>query len=409
MFAVSDWNNPNQLAVKYNANDQVTSFIRPGSNFSANNPALFGEGNVIPDNNANDMIVRGGDRLTVTQAFGLNSKWKLSPELRLEADLASSRSTSTTPDMFMVNGILPKGGDVLTYGSTPTLVFGDSITDPTSVLAHAVGNGEAHNRDALHEGRLNLSWDHEIGYFKGVDTGLAYSILEVKRTRWNSDSLNAFSGYHLPLPASLFTVKQLDNFYNGAPSSYLSYDPVAYTAYLNQPSNLPGSNDPALYANLAKYPNGPMAIDYTTPAMWAVKEKVTSVFLDTKWEGAGWSADAGLRMVQVRSTSSGISRILLSAVKSPNDGTFISNWGPSTANSVSQSYHSVLPSANIKFDLTDDMVLRLGASKTETRPTMSQMGVDNYYGGRFGDVQTGGGNPNLKPMESKNLDLSYEW
>jgi TonB-dependent receptor len=35
--------------------------------------------------------------------------------------------------------------------------------------------------------------------------------------------------------------------------------------------------------------------------------------------------------------------------------------------------------------------------------------VDNYYGGRFGDVQTGGGNPYLKPMKSNNYDLSWEW
>ena len=133
------------------------------------------------------------------------------------------------------------------------------------------------------------------------------------------------------------------------------------------------------------------------------------MFLDTKWEGAGWSANAGIRVVRVDSTSTGISRVLLSAVKSPNDTTFISNWGPNTTNTVSNSYNSYLPSANIKFDLTHDMLLRLAASKTETRPTLSQMGVDNWYGGRFGDVQTGGGNPNLKPMQSKNLDLSYEW
>jgi iron complex outermembrane recepter protein len=209
----------------------------------------------------------------------------------------------------------------------------------------------------------------------------------------------------------LFTVTPMDNFMGpGAqPPAYLRFDPVAYMNYLNQPSLLSQSNDPALYSDKTKYPNGPMAIDYTKPNMSGVEEKVSSIFLDTKWEGAGWSANAGVRMVHVASTSTGISRILLSAVKSPNDTTFITNYGPATTNSVSNSYNSILPSANLKFDLTDNMMLRLAASKTETRPTLSQMGVDNWYGGRFGDVQTGGGNPYLKPMESKNLDLSYEW
>jgi TonB-dependent receptor len=143
--------------------------------------------------------------------------------------------------------------------------------------------------------------------------------------------------------------------------------------------------------------------------MWGVKEKVSSLYLDSKWEGSGWSANAGVRLVRVKSTSTGISRELISAVKSPNDTTFISVWGPNQVTTVENSYNSVLPSANIKFDLRSDMLLRLGASKTETRPTLNQLGVENWYGGRFGDVQTGGGNPYLKPMQSKNFDVSYEW
>jgi iron complex outermembrane receptor protein len=412
VIAISDWNNPVQLGVKYGANDQVTSFLRPGSIFFANNPALAGDGKLLGEVNSNDMIVKGGNRLSITQAFGLNSKWRLSPDWKLEGDVSSSRSTSESPDMWVVAGMVPKNGDVLTFDSTPSLVFGDGIADPTAVRAHAVSSGEVHKLDELHEGRLNASWNHEMGYFKGLDSGAAYSQRDVKQTKYSNDAWNAFSGYHVSLPSSLFTVTPMDNFLGGGakvPSAYLRFDPYAYMNYLNQPSLLSQSNDPALYSDTTKYPNGPMAIDYTKPSLWGVKEKVASVFLDSKWEGAGWSANAGLRMVHVDSSSTGISRTLLSAAKSPNDTTYILNWGPSTTTTVSNSYNSFLPSANLKFDLTHDMILRLAASKTETRPTMNQMGVDNWYGGRYGDVQTGGGNPNLKPMQSKNLDLSYEW
>jgi iron complex outermembrane receptor protein len=412
IIAFSDWNNPVQLGVQYDDNDQVTSFLRPGSTFYANNPELAGPGKLLGEANSNDMIAKGGDRLSVTKAFGLNSKWKVGQEWRVEGDISTSRTTSDSNDMWVVAGMLPRNGDVLTFGSTPTITFGDGIADPTAVRAHAVSNGDIRNNDKLHEGRLSASWEHEIGYFKGIDTGVAHSQREVDRTKWGNDAWNAFSGYHLPLPASLFTVKQMDDFMNTGgkvPSSFLSFDPYAYMNYLNQPSLLPQSNDPAYYSDLTRFPDGPMAIDYTKPSMWGVKEKVSSLFLDSKWEGGGWSANAGVRLVRVKSTSTGISRELLSAVKSPNDTTFISVWGPNQVTTVENSYNSVLPSANIKFDLRSDMLLRLGASKTETRPTLSQMGVDNWYGGRFGDVQTGGGNPNLKPMQSKNFDVSYEW
>jgi TonB-dependent receptor len=412
VIAFSDWNNPVQLGVKYNDQDQVTSFLRPGSTFYANNPELAGAGKLLGEANSNDMIAKGGDRLSITKAFGLNSKWKVGQEWRVEGDISTSRTTSDSNDMWVVAGMVPKNGDVLTFGSTPTITFGDGIADPTAVRAHAVSNGDVRNTDKLNEGRLSAAWEHEIGYFKGIDTGVAHSQRKVDRTKWGNDAWNAFSGYHVPLPASLFTVQHMDDFMNTGgkiPSSYLSFDPYAYMNYLNQPSLLPQSNDPAYYSDLTRFPNGPMAIDYTKPSMWGVKEKVSSLYLDSKWEGSGWSANAGVRLVRVKSTSTGISRELISAVKSPNDTTFISVWGPNQVTTVENSYNSVLPSANIKFDLRSDMLLRLGASKTETRPTLNQLGVENWYGGRFGDVQTGGGNPYLKPMQSKNFDVSYEW
>ncbi|GGY35216.1 TonB-dependent receptor [Pseudoduganella albidiflava] len=413
VIAFSDWNNPVQVGVQYDDNDQVTSFQRPGSDFYANNPGLVGEGSPLTEGNSNDMIVKGGDRLSETKAFGLNSKWQLSPDWKLEGDVSTSRTTSQSPDQWVVAGMLPRNGDVLTFGARPTVIFGDNIADPTAVRAHAVSNGEVSNSDKLHEGRLNLSWNREEGTFKGIDTGVSYSQREVGRHEFEADSWNAFSGYHVALPASLFTVTPMDDFFGGGgqvPKAFLRFDPNEYMAYLNQPSLLGQSNDPALYGDKTRYPNGPMGINYDAPAsQWGVREKVSSIFLDTKWEGERWSANAGLRVVHVKSRSTGFSRELISAVKSTNDTTYILNWGPRVAKSVDNSYNSYLPSANVKFDVTKDMLLRLAASKTETRPTLSQMGVDNWYGGRFGDVQTGGGNPYLNPMQSKNLDLSYEW
>ncbi|MFP5394135.1 MAG: TonB-dependent receptor, partial [Gammaproteobacteria bacterium] len=412
VIAVSDWNNPVQLGVKVDANDQVTGFLRPGATFYANNPALTGEGGVLTEANSNDMIVKGADRLSSTKAFGLNSKWNLAPEFRLEGDVSTSRTESHSPDMWVVAGMVPKNGDVLSFGPLPSLRFGDPITDPNQVRAHAVSYSQIAKGDKIGEGRLSLAWDHAIGVFQGVNTGVAYSTRKVTNTRYSSDAWNAFSGYHVALPSNLFTQRTLDNFFGSpgqVPSNYLSFDPYAYMDYLNQPSLLPQSNDPALYADKSKYPNGPMAIDYTRPSMWGVREKVASLFVDTRWEGQGWSANAGVRMVRVDSSSTGVSRTLLSATKSPNDTTYILNWGPSATTTVENSYHSVLPSANLKFDLTPDMMLRLAASKTETRPTLNQMGVDNWYGGRYGDVQTGGGNPYLQPMKARNLDVSYEW
>ena len=411
VIAISDWINPVQLGVKYDGNNQITSLLRPGSTFYANNPALSGPGSLLGEVNSNDMIVKGGDRLSITRAFGLNSKWSLTPEWKLEGDVSTSRTSSHSPNMWIVAGMVPRNGDTLTFGSMPGLVFGDGIDDPNAVRAHAVSYGDIQLHDRIHEERLNTAWNHEIGWFKTLEAGVAHSQREVGREQYDSDAWNTFSGYHVALPSSLFTVTPLEGDFGGAaaPANYLRFDPYAYMRYLNQPALLAQSNDPAYYLDKTRYPNGPLAIDYTKPNMWRVKEKVSSFFVNTKWEGERWSADAGIRVVHVNSGSTGISRTLLSATKSPNDTTYILNYGPASTTTVENSYNSFLPSANVKFELTKDMVLRLAASKTETRPTLGQMGVDNWYGGRFGDVQTGGGNPKLKPMHSKNFDASYEW
>jgi iron complex outermembrane receptor protein len=154
----------------------------------------------------------------------------------------------------------------------PTVTFGDGIADPTAVRAHAVSNGEITQSDKLHEGRLNLSWNREMGRSRASTRAWRTRSATWNAPRWNSDSWNAFSGYHLALPASLFTVTPMDDFFGSGgqvPKAFLRFDPMQYMNYLNQPSLLPQSNDPALYSDKTKFPNGPMAIDYTKPSMRA--------------------------------------------------------------------------------------------------------------------------------------------
>ena len=92
----------------------------------------------------------------------------------------------------------------------------------------------------------------------------------------------------------------------------------------------------------------------------------------------------------------------------PGDDTLNISYGPSTPISVGNHYSMFLPSANFKYDLSADSVLRAAISKTMTRPTLTALGTNNSYGGRLTGANSSGGNPGLKPFESTNYDLSYE-
>jgi TonB-dependent receptor len=69
-----------------------------------------------------------------------------------------------------------------------------------------------------------------------------------------------------------------------------------------------------------------------------------------------------------------------------------------------------LPSALATYQLGDGMRLRAGVSKTIGRPDYSQYAVRNTFGiGTDGTLTISTGNPDLKPREAWNYDLSYEW
>jgi iron complex outermembrane recepter protein len=76
-------------------------------------------------------------------------------------------------------------------------------------------------------------------------------------------------------------------------------------------------------------------------------------------------------------------------------------------NSISQDYNDWLPSFNFAFDVAEDVVLRLSASRTMARANFSDLAsflelLDTVNSGS-------GGNPALEPYRASNFDVSTEW
>ena len=78
---------------------------------------------------------------------------------------------------------------------------------------------------------------------------------------------------------------------------------------------------------------------------------------------------------------------------------------------VKHSYDFLLPSLNLRYSLSRDLFLRLGLSKTVSRPIFSAVRIGSAID--FTKIVAGStvtrGNPDLKPYTSKNVDLSVEW
>jgi len=84
--------------------------------------------------------------------------------------------------------------------------------------------------------------------------------------------------------------------------------------------------------------------------------------------------------------------------------------GSNVADLARNKYSKWLPSANLKFGITNDLVFRLAASKNLARPALADIrnfittGLDAN-----GNVTSTAGNPNLKPITSDNFDATLEW
>lgn len=88
--------------------------------------------------------------------------------------------------------------------------------------------------------------------------------------------------------------------------------------------------------------------------------------------------------------------------------------GEPTPITLDQNYVDVLPSASLRARFTDELQLRLSATRTRTRPAFSQLNpavllspADPNNPGE--DLVGSGGNIDLAPIESKNYDASLEY
>ena len=166
-----------------------------------------------------------------------------------------------------------------------------------------------------------------------------------------------------------------------------------------------------LHAFNSKYTNR----DPVSRADWtedySLKEKDSAGYMQLDFDGQGWSGNLGVRYVITKED------ILLNVGTSADTPGAITSsaFGPYVPTPFKNTYYDLLPSGNIKFDLTDDILLRFAAAETMTRPDYSALAGPislTFQPQAPNDGTTGAGNgsnPDLKPVKSTNYDMSVEW
>jgi len=192
------------------------------------------------------------------------------------------------------------------------------------------------------------------------------------------------------------------------------------TTFSNYPSNFNtfGGNIPtgiwywtpaqlAAYDSPANVNRDPLAREYYQ-YLFAVHEKNTAAFVQADFKGDNWAANAGVRYVHTQEDAISFTQV---AANTPG-AVLTSAFGPFAGLEAKNSYNDILPSANLKLDLSPDLVARFAASETMTRADYSALAgfTDLSPPGAVGGIGGGsGGNPDLKPIRSTNIDAGLEW
>lgn len=314
-------------------------------------------------------------------------------------------------------------GYTLTYEGddvVPVVAFDNfDITDPNLFLATANNAVYARNRfvtdrkDRIWAARLDI--DRELdGFITSVKFGGRVSDHQRTNDNARNSDLNTIPGNAATVTALITQANQQCR----APFTTTSYMKGMGT---NVTKWATFDND-CLFRTFAGSDDAlPYPTDGRDPSDIDVTERIYAAYAMANFESdmgqVPFSGNLGLRWVKTDVTSIGFRQPYRIVIDSVGD-TYSIGVDPSRpleTNRVKGSYNYFLPSANIAFDLAQEVKLRLAAYRAIARsgiesfgagvnlsPTTSATGVDNII------FNATTGNPNLKPLRAWNLDASLE-
>jgi len=403
---------------------------------------------------ATDMHAKKFDRLTESLSVGLNLDWDVSENLNLSFDLHHSEAERAANNgrgdqlsligyanrvRFQVDdNILPLAsffananpniysGQQEIEGAIITAADGFAAYNPTLTPDGVSNHLDTANSRAHVMLRRGWAVDVEITQFRldgkyvGGSSGFVearfgtqYSSNTKTLTRWDNEGVGihcTYCGYpDLPvIPAGSQYVFDAGNDFLSSvsgsgrmPTQWLAHDGEAHFAFLEQ-----------YYASV----NGsPISFDAVRRNnSYEVEEETLAAYFEMDMEGQIGDmmiyATGGIRLETTDVTVIG-TQAPVQGLTILDQTEMLAQFGAAQAFSVGSDYDAILPNMSVKLEITENLIARVAASKTLTRPTLESMSPVTVITTtrQGGDLTSTSGNPSLRPFESDNFDLSLEY
>ena len=310
--------------------------------------------------------------------LNLDGSYRFNEAMKISGKLGVTKGTGNTESGALSNGLpftaisyqyngLDKPIDYTTAGSNKHSIGGGAGYGgvPSTFGAHVTSN------DKESYAQLDLEYTLDNPFFKSIKTGVraarherSLNVIDLSALPGLSDPANLPYGGLTTFPEHLSDV-------SGVGSNYWTFSQEAVFAWVKKYTAF----------NVQR-----------RQAEFSIKEPTQSAYVMADFgNDAGLSGNFGVRFATTEED-------VLKYEIGPSG-----NFEPRKYNNK---YNDVLPSANIRYDLSRDMVLRAGLSRTMARPELGAMaGIDLRDQQRTGTT----GNPNLAPITSNNVDLTLEW
>ena len=350
-----------------------------------------------------------------------DAAWTASDKLTLKGQAGLSRGTGRTPTQDVAEwnvGVGSGGGWGLNgVGAADWYIGGDPSSPVADSLGWIFGYQDVKVEDK--EDWLQLDGEYFIdnGAMSSLEFGLRYAehSRESKTATAQGPACKDPSGNTVPFnwapenfncPAGTQSPFNPANFPTGGYSNY----PGDFGSGLGGtfPRDIWFFSPEQLAAYNDRFTNRDPVERNDWVGVYGIREKTTAGYLQLNLEGERWSGNIGVRAVK---TEERITNNVFATVDTPGAIT-TSAFGPYLPVVTEHNYNDLLPSANLKFDLNEDIVLRLAASRTMTRPDYSALAGAISLSPPASPGASGsgsGGNPDLKPIISTNMDASFEW
>jgi len=405
------------LYSKFNINDNTQGFFTGN-----NNPS--GTVTVAPDSTVTSYTGGTGysgivnyvrPELSTTKELGFNAKFDATSRLSMVFDASWSKATNNNGGNQSWSeadyGPLPNATFKLGPSNLPVMSNLGSL-QPSPALAAGFHDYEGQDfSDKIYQSDYRLKYEIATGVLKSIQAGLNYSQrtkeqLTVKTPVINGTDLTSV-GDGTVFPASFYSpVNGINNLFGTGmfASGLPGFSDAAFDAYLLSPAAL-ATYTPAQRAALAANGGG-FTAQLIPSSSGEVKENTTGAFVEASFGGdQGWSGNVGLRATHTSTKSTGSFAQPILVPGNANQLTF----GPPSPIQQDGSYSKLLPSANLKVDLTPHLMAQFAVAETLTRPTLSALLIEASYSIQRPPYSINQGNPDLKPMTAWNTDAALTW